>query len=127
MKQTDEAQAQREERGGELREGSVKHGGAATVEMARRAFAPFLPSWLPVNQRTVPKSLWILMDVTGSLDLQGGAWGLGLCAQRMVLLLLFGLVFQGWYLFHGQSENAHTGNEIPQLLPASRHGRMENS
>lgn len=103
MKQTDEAQAQREERGGELREGSVKRGGAATVEMARRAFAPFLPSWLPVNQRTVPKSLWILMDVTGSLDLQGGAWGLELCAQRMVLLLLFGLVFQGWYLFHGQS------------------------
>lgn len=46
MRQTDEAQAQREERGGELREGSVKCAGAATVEMARDAFAPFLPGSL---------------------------------------------------------------------------------
>lgn len=33
-------------RGGELREGSVKRGGAATVEMVRDAFAPFLPGSL---------------------------------------------------------------------------------
>lgn len=97
MKQTDEAQAQREERGGELREGPVRRGGAATVEMARRAFALFLPSWFPFNQRIVPKSLWDLMDLTGSLDLHGGAWGCRLYSENGPSMALWayapGLVF----------------------------------
>lgn len=96
MRQTDEAQVQREEKGRGAK-GRVCKGWRGGHSGDGEGRICSVSTWLPVNQRPVLKSLWNLMDLIGSLDLQGRAWGCSLRSENApsmaVLACAPGLVF----------------------------------